>query len=177
MTRPEFLRGYMLLTTQPWGKAYRTGQQELGGEPSPADLQVEFYYQALEKYDAEAWQKACEVHATGDHWPSVDALKLTLKQHMPKRTALPGPGYGSRSEYVTKEEFGLNLYDTIKTIGGLLGLEQQRAAAIHQNQGYKVQGLLDRRAVLVKEWTRFRAILPHEDVKAIIARYPWVRDL
>lgn len=28
---------------------------------------------------------------------------------------------------MTKEEFGINLFETIKTIGGILGIDQQRA--------------------------------------------------
>lgn len=100
MTKPEFLRGYLLLTTQPWGKAYRTMSMALDGEPTPAELQVEFYWQQFEKYDATGWKLTCETFATGDHWPSVDQLKLALKQNIPVRPALPAP----RTEYATMSD-------------------------------------------------------------------------
>ena len=80
-------------------------------------------------------------------------------------------------EYLSKEEFGLNLYEAIQLIGGMLGLEQQRAAAIHAGHGYKIKGLLERHARLVKEWPTHLARLTYAERIQIIDRYPWVRDL
>lgn len=100
MTKPEFLRGYLFLTAQPWGKTYRTMSMQLDGEPSPAEIQVEFYFQAFEKYDAEGWRITCEQFAAGDHWPSVDQLKASLKHYVPVRAALPAP----EPEYISMEE-------------------------------------------------------------------------
>lgn len=178
MTRPDFLRGYLLLTTQPWGKAYRTVAIVTDGEPNPAEIQLEFYYHALEKYEAEAWTATCEIRATGEHWPSIDALKLTLKAQRPKRPALPPPANGDAANgYCTKEEFGLNLYEAIKTIGGILGLDQQRAACIHRERPEALPEMETRRATLVKDFEHHRAILTHDELTQIIARYPWVRDL
>jgi hypothetical protein len=91
MTKPEFLRGYLLLTTQPWGKAYRTMTMALNGEPTPAELQVEFYYQQMESYTAEGWKRICESFATGDHWPCLDELKAAMKQYQPRHKTLPAP--------------------------------------------------------------------------------------
>ena len=173
MTRPDFLSGYLLLTTQPWGKAYRTVAVP-EGEPNPAEIQLEFYYQALERYAAEAWLAACTIHATGDHWPSVDAIKLTLKQHRTSRPGLTGP----QPQYLTKEEFGLHLYEAVKCIGGILGLDQQRAACIHRELPSEQLADVDaRRAKLVTDWTHHRALLTHDELKQVVARYPWVRDL
>ena len=128
MTREQFVLGYMLLTTQPWGKAYRAGQQTLGEEPSAADIQVEFYYQALGNYDAVAWQKACQIHATGDHWPSIDALKLTLKQQIVKPVALPAP-----SHWIDKDEFGVDLFEAIKCQAGMR--QAEKTAEIYRKKG------------------------------------------
>jgi len=100
MTKPEFLRGYLLLTTQPWGKAYRTMSMALDGEPTPAELQVEFYWKQFENYEAAGWKLTCESFATGDHWPSIDQLKLALKQYVPVQQAIEGP----KPEYVSMSE-------------------------------------------------------------------------
>jgi hypothetical protein len=79
--------------------------------------------------------------------------------------------------YLTKEEFSLNLYEAIKTVGGMHGLERQRTAAIHAGHGHQVQDLVTRRAALVKSWAHHRAILTHDELQQILTRYPWARDL
>jgi hypothetical protein len=134
MTRAEFLRGWILLTTQPWGKAYRAGPVEMEGEPSPAEIQLQFYYTSLEKYEAEAWLKTCEIHATGDHWPNLDALKLTLKHQAPKRLALPPPPE-HRPHDEPKEDFGIgtDLFNAIKCQAGMR--QAERTAAIFKQKG------------------------------------------
>lgn len=75
---------------------------------------------------------------------------------------------------ITKEEFGMNLYDTIATIGGLLGLEQQRAAAIFQNRSARVAELLKRRKVLQATLAKRLPGLTNDAMDGILARYPWV---
>lgn len=82
-----------------------------------------------------------------------------------------------KGEYLTKEQFGLNLYEAIKTIGGILGLDQQRAACIHRERSDELPDLLARREKLVKDFVHHRAILTHDERQQILARYPWVRDL
>ena len=82
--------------------------------------------------------------------------------------------YEPRQPGITKEEFGANLYATIQTIGGLLGIEQQRAAAIHQGQGFKVKALLERRKDLQAALTTQLPLLTNDETAQILARYPWV---
>jgi hypothetical protein len=83
--------------------------------------------------------------------------------------------YRPQPDGITKEEFGLNLYEAIKCIGGMLGLDQQRAGGIHYGRPY--DALAPRRAKLVHDWTHHRAILTHDELTQILAHYPWVRDL
>lgn len=71
MTRPEFLQGFMLLASQPWGKTYR-------GQTPEAMIQVELYYKHVSKANAEAWARVCESAATGEKWPSLSDLKAAL---------------------------------------------------------------------------------------------------
>lgn len=73
---------------------------------------------------------------------------------------------------ITQEEFGLNA--VIQTIGGLLGLEQQRATAIHQGTGYKVQGLLARRKDLQAILAKQLPLLTEQELSQVLAKYPWV---
>jgi hypothetical protein len=172
MTHEHFLRGYLMLTAQPWGKTYRTGQA-VPGEPSPAEIQVEFYYDTFKNYEAEAWIAACVQQATGEHWPSVDALKLALRQYAPSLT--PVLEYASSSSRgCTKEEFGLKLYETIKTIGGLLGVEQQRAAAIHYEHPEKMPDLMKRRKALQVTLAAQLQTLTNHELDQVLAKYPWV---
>lgn len=73
MTKAEFLKGWTILTTQPWGKTYR-------GTSPEAVIQVEFYYKHVDRASPIVWQKVCEEAASGDHWPSLGELKTALTQ-------------------------------------------------------------------------------------------------
>ncbi len=77
-------------------------------------------------------------------------------------------------QYITKEQFGVNLYDGIKLIGGIQGLDQQRAQAIHKGEGYKVQDLLTRRKELQKTLAGQLPQLTNDEMDQILERYPWV---
>lgn len=75
---------------------------------------------------------------------------------------------------MTKEEFGVNLYEAIKMIGGIVGIDQQRAAAIHKGEGYKVQSLLERRRELQVILAAQLPALTDPEMDQILDRYPWV---
>ena len=95
MTLKEFTQGWMLLTAQPWGRAYRQEPTTSTGEPSAGEIQSEFYFQTVRAYHGEAWKKACVEHAKGERWPSLDALTSTMDlAHSPvlKLTAPNPPG-------------------------------------------------------------------------------------
>ena len=87
MTKEEFLRGYMLLVVQPWGKRYHLDSQE-------GQLQSELYYRNVSWASAEAWAHVSEVYAQGEKWPPLFDLKQALRHHMPRRIALPAPAQG-----------------------------------------------------------------------------------
>lgn len=78
MTREEFIKGWMLLTIQPWGKRY-------AGQDSTAKLQQEFYWSRLSAYHGPAWVATCEIYSGGDTWPSVDELRRTINHNVPSR--------------------------------------------------------------------------------------------
>ena len=90
---------------------------------------------------------------------------------MPRQTYTPQPNG------ITKEEFGLNLYDTIFTISGIRALEEHIAVAIHQNKGYKLQGLKDRRLTLKATLAKLLPTLTEEKMAQILDRYPHVVTL
>ena len=75
---------------------------------------------------------------------------------------------------ISKEQFGPQLYETIKIIGGLLGLEQQRAAAIHYEKGRDVKLLLKRRKDFQLELAKQLPTLTDHEMDQILDRYPWV---
>lgn len=74
----------------------------------------------------------------------------------------------------TFDEFGQHLFDTVKTIGGLLAIEQQRVAAIHHGQGYKLKGLVERREALRTTLAAQLPTVPDHDMDLLLARYPWI---
>jgi len=176
MNRLEFAKGWLLLTAQPWGKWYRsTGQTTTGGEPSPAEIQSEFYYKALAQYGADVWFHACQVQATGEHWPSIDTLKQCLRDVTPKVAATPASTWGA--EYITKEEFGMNLFECIKTISGIHTIRQQMNVAVHQEKPTRLKELTTRyhesRAYLANQ---LPTLTDHE-MAQVLGRYPDVVTL
>jgi hypothetical protein len=87
---------------------------------------------------------------------------------------IPYKCFQNSPDGITKEEFGLNLYEVIKTIGGIMGLEQQRAAAIHYGKGYEIQNLLTRRSQLQKTLAGQLPTLTDQEMSQVLPRYPWV---
>jgi hypothetical protein len=75
---------------------------------------------------------------------------------------------------LTRDEFGRALYEAVFTIGGILGIEQQRAAAIHHGHGYKLQRLMARRAVLQQDLAQRLPMLNESEMARVLAIYPWV---
>lgn len=157
MERTEFIRGWILLTTQPWGKAYRsTTQTSVIGEPNPAEVQAELYYKSLQYSYPPAWIEACECLAQGDHWPSISECKETLKHakaQPPQRKALAAP---DRGPFLTQEEFGIDLFNAIKT-------NAARLQALKQGQDKRAKELND----------ELQSILPKiqnpDDIRRILA--------
>lgn len=77
--------------------------------------------------------------------------------------------YGS-----TQDEFGRTLYTAIETIGGILGLDEQRALAINKQEGYKVQGLLRRRDRLQKQLAALLPKLTEAEMASLLLKYAWI---
>lgn len=86
MTREEFMPGWSLLTTQPWGQSY-DGRLD----PQKAKLQFDFYYTQLKWATVEAWMELAPKFAAADSWPNVEEIKRSL-HHINQRyvRALPG---------------------------------------------------------------------------------------
>lgn len=78
---------------------------------------------------------------------------------------------------ITKEEFGREVYDTIKTIGGICGLHDQIAGAIHRGEGWKGSGLKDQLDALRKDLATQMPLLTPEQTVRILAAYPMVKTL
>lgn len=99
-----------------------------------------------------------------------------MKSRDPRAELPPVQSYVpiNEGQYMTKEEFGLNLYETIKTIGGIMGIDRQRAASIHKHEGFKVQGLNTRRHGLQQTLAKQLPLLTDDEMKQVLARYPWV---
>lgn len=90
MTKREFAQGWKLLILQPWGWRYRTLTPQ--GTPSEeSQTQLDFYYSKLSWAHADAWREVAERYAQGEEWPSLDALKLSLRHANLKNIKLLTP--------------------------------------------------------------------------------------
>lgn len=77
--------------------------------------------------------------------------------------------------YMTKEEFGLDLFEAIKCIGGLLAIQDQVNAAVHH--GKNLDDLVRRREALkVKLIEAMKHLTTAQEVE-ILQRYPMVAML
>lgn len=76
--------------------------------------------------------------------------------------------------HLTREEFGLNLFATVCTIGGIMGIDAQRAAAIHRNDHKKSDDLMKRRQALQVTLAAQLPTLTNHEVEQVLAKYPWV---
>lgn len=158
MNRQEFLRGWLLLTAQPWGRTYRSeNTNPLNSEPSPAKIQCELYYKSLAYAYVPAWLEVAELLAAGNQWPSIHECKEALRHAKAKPTI---PVIETHAEgWITKEEFGLNLFETIKTISMLR----------HASETHKI----DLREHLTHQFDDLTA----EEQQAILGRYTDVVNL
>lgn len=68
MSWDQFVKGWMFLTSQPWGRQYRNDQPE-------AKIQIELYYKAIRFVNPYIWEAVCEAHASGERWPSITELR------------------------------------------------------------------------------------------------------
>lgn len=119
MTLREFLPGWMLLTAQPWGTPYRKDTRH-GTEPSPGDIQAEFYYQALKTIEGAHWMVVCQTLATSEKWPSIDTIKTSLRHCHPPSLTLSAP----EIETVSMEEALADRPDLLATLQRMLRTER-----------------------------------------------------
>ena len=76
--------------------------------------------------------------------------------------------YHQKPQGITKEEFGLDLYECIKAIGGIKQLDRMlKVKPAHQEY-------LKRRAILKADMTRYYQKLTDTDAAEVARRYPWV---
>lgn len=156
MNRPEFLRGWLLLTAQPWGRTYRSDNTNpLNPEPSPAKIQCELYFKALCYAYVPAWLEVAELLAAGEKWPSITECKEALRHAKAKPTVPVIEMH--EAGWITQEEFGVDLYEIVKII------------AMMKDAPDSPQ-LKDKLTTLMRR-------LPDADVAEILQRYPMVGTL
>ena len=76
---------------------------------------------------------------------------------------------------MTRDEFGADLFEAIKCIGGIVQLRELRAHT--QPHVLKPGQLTDwgtREKGLLKELDHYIAHLPAQDLNDLVAHYPWV---
>ena len=102
--------GWALLVVQPWGKPYRNLTEN--GEPNKVAItQFDFYFRQLRFAALPAWLKMAAEYAKGTKWPALDDIKHALKMaNAPFVPKLEAPN----DSFISREEFGLDLYECIK---------------------------------------------------------------
>ena len=184
MNRMDFLRGWILLTTQPWGKPYRMdGPQGQESGPPAGKIQRELYWDTFKPTFPPLWIETCKTLATGSHWPSISEIKTALgqiKTAKPEMTPPPATPQitGPKPQFMTKEEFGLDLFEAITLCGRILAAREHLAATVHSvsDQRRRKQAEADL-PVLTAQLPKALAKLPEDQVMEILEKYPWIRDI
>lgn len=78
---------------------------------------------------------------------------------------------------MTKEEFGIPLFETIKAIGGLLAIQDQHNAAVYHGDKHGRADYEIRKAVLVKAFVESYGKISPQDQYEVLQRYPMVGKL
>lgn len=82
-----------------------------------------------------------------------------------------------RPSGITKEEFGLDLYECVKAIGGLMQVDRLIAHAKQEGLGWQVKELSGRRAKLIDTIHIHNKALSDGDAAEVARRYPVVLGL
>lgn len=78
--------------------------------------------------------------------------------------------------YITKEEFGLDLYETIFTIGKILGVQSKAKKAVKKQEHYLVRAAQQEEQQLRAELAKLMDKLSDKDAADVVRRYPWVLE-
>lgn len=78
---------------------------------------------------------------------------------------------------MTKDEFGIPFFETIKAIGGLLAIQDQHNAAVYSGDPNGKTDYQNRKAVLVKAFADNYEQLSQQDQYEVLQRYPHVGQL
>jgi hypothetical protein len=74
--------------------------------------------------------------------------------------------------YITRDEFGVNLFECVRIIAGIQAIDKHRADAIHR--GKPQEGLLDRRKKLQVTLAALLPTLTNQEMDQVLDKYPWV---
>lgn len=75
---------------------------------------------------------------------------------------------------ITRAEFGEDLYETVKLIGGVLQLRENLRLPKGRATGLQRKFWREQEARLVKQLPGLMTKLPDDQVGDVVARYPWV---
>lgn len=174
MTQAEFAKGWKVLVLQPWGWRYNQLDKTTGLPTEEAKTQLELYYAKLQWAKADAWWSVAQQYAGGTAWPGLQELKHSLQAVQAYHVqSLPAPV----GVYITKEEFGLDLYECIK----LFAMRHQLRAVrkrLYTNLDISVADKKLKMADMGKEEEELTAkiqaligTLKREDVKRLLDTY------
>ncbi len=78
---------------------------------------------------------------------------------------------------MTRDEFGLDLYETIRIVGGLLAIQDHMNVAVYRGEGDLMPVLKQRRETLRTELIPLMGRLSPGDVAMVTDSYPMVATL
>lgn len=78
------------------------------------------------------------------------------------------------THYITKEEFGLDLYEAVFTIGQLLGVQNKVRFYHDKNMKYPLRAAQQEEQTLRTTLTKQMDKLSDADAAEIVRRYPWI---
>lgn len=81
------------------------------------------------------------------------------------------------SEFITRDEFGQNLFEVVKTLSGMQAIRKQMAAAVHREKNHKLKQLQERWDELHVFISNQLPTLTNREMAQVLERYPDVVTL
>lgn len=75
---------------------------------------------------------------------------------------------------MTRDEFGPDLFQAVKTIGSILALQDQYAGAVHRQDKAKMSDTLAKRDQMKRDLIPLMDRLSDADTAAIVNQYKWL---
>lgn len=119
----------------------------------------------------------CDIEVQEGRCPSCGWTEQTETEAHPEKGPTIRSSYIEMPHGITKQEFGVDLYDAITTIGGILCVDTQMHAAEGKGEWHKMHEFTQRRHALCATLKNLMVALSSQEVMEVLDRYPTIQSM